>query len=205
MELLIYFALPIATVIFSIVLQKILRNPILVALTIFAIYLVVIFTLFAFGVITNLGTALVALIIYTLISFLTAYIVKVIKKICSITEHNNCCCRCCENNLVEENTSNANILNNDIVNATNLINNNQLLNANNNEANNNSNGDLLRITCRCNDGNSQDLLSVNSNCLNSNNNNCGCRNNNQISTVENNLTDQTNIGTLNSIRRCYRR
>ena len=44
--LLLLFALPIATIIFSIVLQKIIRSPILVALTIFAIFLIVTFAAF---------------------------------------------------------------------------------------------------------------------------------------------------------------
>ena len=44
--LLLFFALPVATVILAIVLQKILNNPLLVAATFFAIYLVVAFTAF---------------------------------------------------------------------------------------------------------------------------------------------------------------
>ena len=44
--LLLYFALPIAIIILSIVLQKILRCPILVGATFFAILLIVAFTAF---------------------------------------------------------------------------------------------------------------------------------------------------------------
>ena len=41
--LLLFFALPIATIILAIVLQKILNSPLLVAATFFAIYLIVTF------------------------------------------------------------------------------------------------------------------------------------------------------------------
>ena len=41
--LLIFFALPIAVIIISIALQKILKNPILVAAIIFAVFLIVTF------------------------------------------------------------------------------------------------------------------------------------------------------------------
>ena len=47
--LLLFFALPIATIILSIVLQKILKCPILVAATFFAIYLIVAFAIFDSG------------------------------------------------------------------------------------------------------------------------------------------------------------
>ena len=46
MNLFIFFALPLATILLSIVFQKILRSPILVAITFFAIYLIVAFTIF---------------------------------------------------------------------------------------------------------------------------------------------------------------
>ena len=41
--LLIFFALPLATIVFSIALQKIIDNPILVASIIFSIFLIVTF------------------------------------------------------------------------------------------------------------------------------------------------------------------
>ena len=64
-DLLIFFALPIATIIVSIALQKILKCPPLVSATIFAIFLIVTF------VINNLNF-LIATIVYTIISFITA-------------------------------------------------------------------------------------------------------------------------------------
>lgn len=72
--LLIFFALPLATIIVSIALQQILKNPGLVAAIIFSIFLVVTF------IINNLNF-LVATIIYTIISFITAVIVWLICKI----------------------------------------------------------------------------------------------------------------------------
>lgn len=81
--LLLFFALPIATIIISIALQKILDNPILVASIIFAIFLVVTF------IIGDL-TILIATIAYTIISLITAIIVKYIKEnICSSNNDNN--------------------------------------------------------------------------------------------------------------------
>lgn len=83
--LLIFFALPIATIIISIALQKIFKCPPLVAAIIFAIFLVVTF------IIGDL-TFLVATVVYTIISFITAVIVCII---CRILERNR---RNCQNN-----------------------------------------------------------------------------------------------------------
>ena len=165
MNLLIFFALPLATILLSIVFQKVLRCPILVAITFFAIYLIILFALYAAGVITNLAEGLIAVIIYTIIAFLTAWLVRLVKLIreclsnCGNNEgrsggrnrnrerESNCCCG--------------------------------------NENNGTENNDLLRISCRCNNGNSQELLTINSDCLgtsddNNNGNSCGCSNNNDI-------------------------
>ena len=91
--LLLFFALPIATIIISIALQKILDNPLLVAAIIFAIFLVVTF------VIGDLNL-LIATIVYTIISFLTAVIIRYIHERNEQGENNNnninnnqCCCR----------------------------------------------------------------------------------------------------------------
>lgn len=67
--LLIFFALPVATIILSIVLQKILKNPLLVAATFFAIYLIV---AFAFSD----SNFLVLTILYTILAYLTAVLTK---------------------------------------------------------------------------------------------------------------------------------
>ena len=71
--LLIFFALPIATIIISIALQKIFKCPILVASIIFAIFLIVTF------VIGSLEF-LIAAIIYTIISYITAVIVCILNR-----------------------------------------------------------------------------------------------------------------------------
>ena len=85
--LLVFFALPIATIIISIALQKILKCPLLVAAIIFAIFLIVTF------IINNLNF-LVATIIYTIISFITAFIVCIICRLlrrCNRRERISCC------------------------------------------------------------------------------------------------------------------
>ena len=60
--LLIFFALPLATIIISIALQKILKCPPLVAAIVFAIFLIVTF-------IINDLNFLIATIVYTIISY----------------------------------------------------------------------------------------------------------------------------------------
>lgn len=68
-NLLIFFALPVATIILAIVLQKILKSPLLVSATFFAIYLVVTFAAFD-------ESFLVFAILYTLIALITALITR---------------------------------------------------------------------------------------------------------------------------------
>lgn len=80
--LLLFFALPIATIIISIALQKILNNPLLVAAVIFAIFLVVTF------IIGDLNL-LIATIVYTILSFLTAAIVNYIDENREENHNNN--------------------------------------------------------------------------------------------------------------------
>ena len=104
MNLFIFFALPFATILLAIVLQKILRSPILVAITFFAIYLIVSFTAFS----DTLAEALIAAIIYTIIAYVTAYIVMISCRFkrrfchCSREESENQRRCSCENN--NENT-----------------------------------------------------------------------------------------------------
>lgn len=68
---LIFFAIPVAVIIFSIALQKVLHSPILVGLIIFAIFLVITFAI-------NDMTWLILTIVYALIAWITAYIVHLI-------------------------------------------------------------------------------------------------------------------------------
>ena len=81
-NLLIFFALPLATIIISIALQQVLKNPALVSAIIFSIFLVVTF-------IINDLNFLVATIVYTIISFITAVITWLICKIIRHCNNNN--------------------------------------------------------------------------------------------------------------------
>jgi len=82
-NLLLFFALPVATILLSIVLQKVLNSPILVAITAFAIYLIVAFSAFN-------ETFLIFAIIYTIIAYITAAITRFIIRIIECqNNHNN--------------------------------------------------------------------------------------------------------------------
>lgn len=100
--LLMFFAIPVATIILAIVLQKILNCPLLVAATFFAIFLIVTFAAFD-------ESFLVFAILYTLLAFITAIIVRFI--CCLIRNSNNPCingnamqtnCLCSANNSDED-------------------------------------------------------------------------------------------------------
>lgn len=70
--LLIFFALPVATIILAIVLQKILKCPLLVGATFFAIYLIAAF------IISPSGTLLILAILYGILAYVTAVLTCVI-------------------------------------------------------------------------------------------------------------------------------
>lgn len=93
--LLIFFALPIATIIISIALQKILKCPLLVAAVIFAIFLIVTF------IIDNL-IFLVAAIVYAILSFITAAIVCLACRLLNRRDRENAflCCNNTSNELL---------------------------------------------------------------------------------------------------------
>ena len=67
--LLLFFAFPVATIILAIVLEKIIRNPILTAATFFAIFLVIAFAFFD-------ATFLVYVIAYTILAYIAAVIAE---------------------------------------------------------------------------------------------------------------------------------
>ena len=185
--LLLFFALPLATIIISIALQKILKSPALVAGIIFSIFLIVTF------VIGNLNF-LIATIIYTLISYITAVLVNLICRLlrrierCKRENNYNCC------------------VNNE--------NNNELLTINS-RCGNNTNGNLLTISSTCQNGTNNDLLTINTNQQNSNNccndscdNNCNnnCNNsNNGVSARINVIPNNSNSGRTGCICGRYRR
>lgn len=70
MNLLLYFALPVSTILLAIVWQNIVKSPILVAITAFAIYLIVVYAIDP--------SLLILAIIYTILAFLAAAITKFI-------------------------------------------------------------------------------------------------------------------------------
>ena len=72
-ELLLFFAIPLAVVVYSIALQKILRCPFLVSGIIFVTFLIIVLVL-------NNMEYLIAVIIYTIISFITAYVTMIIHR-----------------------------------------------------------------------------------------------------------------------------
>ena len=116
--LLLFLALPIATIILSIVLLKILKCPALVAATFFAIYLILTYAIFG-------SDFLILAILYTILSYITAVITKIICKVierinrCSNYregENNNCCTSICNCT----NTSNNNGTTNDTATSSSL-------------------------------------------------------------------------------------
>lgn len=74
--LLIFFALPIAVIIISAILEKLLNSPVAVASLIFAIFLIVTFAVFD-------ETFLIATLAYTILSFITALITCLIRERCT--------------------------------------------------------------------------------------------------------------------------
>lgn len=122
--LLIFFALPIAVIIISAILEKVLKCPIAVAALIFAIFLVV---TFAIGNIT----LLIATLAYTLLALITAVIVRFI---CESRNNSNICELL--NNLLENSSNNGTNLNN----IANVLSDNNLTNNSNNSNNENSCG-----------------------------------------------------------------
>ncbi len=129
-DLLIYFALPVATIILSVVLQKILKSPILVAATAFAIYLIVTFAAFDEGF-------LIYAIIYTIISYLTALLTRFI--CCLIRNNTNSCLNPCRNNcIIDQPEENENDVENEVIcgrNNNRFINSNQIKNCRYNKNN----------------------------------------------------------------------
>ena len=94
MNLFVFFVLPLATILLSIVLQKILKYPILVALTFFSIYIIASFMTFS----DTLVEAIIATIVYTIIAYITAAIVKILKRFFCMNE----CINNYENNNIQK-------------------------------------------------------------------------------------------------------
>ena len=105
-NLLIYFALPIATIILAIVFQKLIRNPLAVAAIFFAIYLIVTFAAFDINF-------LVLAILYTILAYVTALLTKIIIEL--VKEHHHCNKH--DNNGDNDNILNVSTINTDVLNA----------------------------------------------------------------------------------------
>ena len=137
--LLVFFALPLATIIISIALQKILKCLPLVAAIVFAIFLIVTF-------IINDLNFLIATIVYTIISFLTALLVCVICRFINNENDNNsnnsCGCGCDSGNNANNTNNTALDTQNPLVvsSSYNGLNEENVLNNNCNSAYNNYNG-----------------------------------------------------------------
>ena len=96
--LLLVFALPVAVIINSIALQKVLKCPPLVAGITFSIFLIITFVL------NNLNILIITLI-YTVISYITAVLICIIcNRVNERIKTNNCLCN--------ENSTNNNIISN---------------------------------------------------------------------------------------------
>ena len=80
MNILLLVIIPIATILISIVLQKILKKPVLVAILAFAIFLILAYTVFTPEFLLNA-------IIYAIIAFIT---VAIFKLICYLRRRINC-------------------------------------------------------------------------------------------------------------------
>ena len=97
-NLLIFFAIPLAIIVISVALQKILRNPFLVAAIIFSIALVIVLAFFD-------PLYLIAVVVYTVIAFIAAILTCLF---CRVLRNGNMCnCMGCgENNNNNENDDN---------------------------------------------------------------------------------------------------
>lgn len=147
--LLIFFAFPIAVIIISIILQKILNNPIAVAAVIFAFFIVITFAFFD-------ETFLIATLVYTILAFITAFLVS---RICDDGNNHNTSNNCLCNAIADI------LLNNSNLTTTNNTANASLQDLLNNvNSNNNSNN----CGCNNNNNNADDVLGI------SNSNTCGC-------------------------------
>ena len=93
MNFLIFFSIFVATILLSIVLERELNSPILVAIVFLGIYLLIIAALFAFSVITDFPLAILLVIVYAIIAFVSAYLTRFVRCICE-RYLGSCCTEC---------------------------------------------------------------------------------------------------------------
>jgi len=146
MTILFFVVLPLDTILISIVLQRLLKSPILVTILVFAVFLILAFTVFEAGFLINA-------IIYAIIAFVTALIFKLICCLKRRFDFENCnICNICGNS--NENGDNDD-LREDILGLQNSIRG-------------------LEKSIDSLEDNIDNLTDVLSRLLNNNNNNCGC-------------------------------
>lgn len=212
--ILIFVVLPLATIIFSIALQRLLKCPILVAAIIFAIFLILTYTVF--------GTDFIIFaILFAILAFITAFLVNLF---CKITrrlrdlERRNSDCNCDEDDDYDDDCCRS---------SRSGRNRRRRRDCDCEEDDEN----LLTISSRCgNSGENTRLLTIstggtcgnnndnnNSNCNNEScgcnscgcdngNSNCGCNNNsNNERIVLNAEVVPTNNGRSGAFRGCFRR
>ncbi len=118
MNLLVFIALPIAAILLAVVFEKAFNSPILATITIFAIYLILLFVLLEAGILLETSTALIALVVYTILAFVTAVVVRFIRCICK--RFLRPCCSLCPNNdnvvgdVIDDNDDNCGCHNNNL-------------------------------------------------------------------------------------------
>ena len=182
--ILIFVVLPLATIIFSIALQRLLKCPILVAAVVFAIFLILTYTVF--------GTDfLIFAILFGILAFITAFITKVlckiIRRISELERRNSdrdcdCTSNCCNDN-------------------------DELLTISSRCGNNGEDNRLLTISTggTCANNNNNDNNNCNCGCNNNNSNcNCGCNANNDRIFLNAEI-EPSNNGRSGAFRGCFRR
>lgn len=83
MTVLYFIIFPLATILISIVLQRVLKSPVLVALLVFTVFLILAFTVFT-------SEFLINAIVYSIIAFITAVIFNLICCLKRKLNFNNC-------------------------------------------------------------------------------------------------------------------
>ena len=176
--LLIFFAIPLAVIILSAILETFINCPFKVAGIFFAIFIVVAFALGGSAIL------IVAAIVYTLISFITAAIVRlIINRMCNRGDDDENRCRFCRDECSSCNSDNTASVSNQLNNTLRSLNELNTFNSLNNLANLNN------------------LNNLNNEAVNNINN----FNNNTLNTdVINQLTrsSQNTFNTNNTCRRC---
>ena len=85
--LLFLFAIPFAIIIFSIILQKLIHSPTLVALAVFSIFIILAITVFD-------ETFFILAVIYAILAYITAVLTRIVKSFISRCVNNQQACSC---------------------------------------------------------------------------------------------------------------